>query len=65
MTIKLYPVKIEAYDGTQDNPLFTIDTFDEYCASITISTIVSRHSWPEVSEAIQSALNMMFVEDAQ
>ena len=58
MTIEIFAVAIEAYEGT--DLVYKIRTFDECAAEITISTAVNPDNWPAVSEAIGSALAMMF-----
>lgn len=59
MTIKVYPTKMCGYDGIGDC-VFTLDTFDEVCATLKIDTSVSPAYWPELSEAILAALKQMF-----
>lgn len=55
--IKLYPTEIEAH---QDGSLvFKVTAQDEFCAEVEFSTWLTAESWPEVSAAIQQALDMM------
>jgi hypothetical protein len=58
MTIEIFAVAIEAYEGT--DLVYKIKTFDECAAEITISTAVNPDNWPQVSDAIMKSLRMMF-----
>lgn len=59
MTIKLYPVKIEAYCDVTKDHLFTCSTVDNTCAELELKTAVRTDTWPELSDAILKALEMM------
>lgn len=59
MSIKLYPVKVQAYDTDTNDVLFTCETFDEVCVSLDVKTVVNADGWPELSESIKQALEMM------
>jgi hypothetical protein len=58
MTIEVFAVAIEAYEGT--DLVYKIKTFDECAAEITITTAVNPDNWHEVSDAIGKSLVMMF-----
>ena len=60
--IKVYPVKFEAYDDMQE-PVFKLECMDEFAATLTVDTVISKESWPEISAAVQLALNQMFADE--
>jgi hypothetical protein len=56
MKIKLYPVKIEAYEG--DELVFKVESFDSETCSVEVSTLVTVESWDELSHHIRNALSI-------
>lgn len=58
MTITMYPTKFEAVDDAGD-VAFTVETFDEVCASVGISSVVTVASWDEISAKVREALVAM------
>ena len=60
----VYPVKFEAVDDVGDF-VFTVEAFDDKCATIEIKTVVSSASWDGISSAIKDCLIQMENEDAR
>ena len=56
--MKSYPTQFECV-GVDGSVLFKIETFDEYCANVQITTVVSKKSWPEISAEIARCLDAM------
>lgn len=61
--IKVYPVKFEAYDDASESLLFSIEAFDGYTATVTISSLVDIETWDEVSAKIRGCLVQMRLGD--
>lgn len=59
--MKSYPVKFECYD--ESGGVFKLEAFDEVCANLTIDTVISKDSWPEISQEIQKCLDQMFDDE--
>lgn len=58
MPITLHPVKIEAYDEVNDL-VFTLEMFDEACATVEIKTVLSLDNVDEVFAAVKDGIAMM------
>lgn len=56
----IFPVKFGAYEGSE--LVFTVESFDESCATVNIATIVCQKSWPEISAEIMKCLVAMNLE---
>lgn len=60
--IELYAVKFECYgDGHsfgKDECIFTVEMIDDCAYSISIQQAIGKEEWPEIAEAIQSALDI-------
>jgi uncharacterized protein YigE (DUF2233 family) len=60
MTIRLEPVKIEAYDDELEQHAFTVECFDECTAVVTLfQKCHNGDSWQEISAAIATALERL------
>ena len=60
MTIRLEPVKIEAYDDKLEDHAFTVECFDECSAIVTLfQKCHTVDSWQEMSAAITEALKRL------
>jgi hypothetical protein len=60
MTIRLEPVKIEAYDDELEQHSFTVECFDECTAVVTLfQKCHNVDSWQEISAAITTALERL------
>jgi hypothetical protein len=53
--MKCYPTKFEAVNEINDLA-FTVECFDESCASVTIQSLVTVESWREMSAMIEQCL---------
>lgn len=60
MTIESTPAKFEIYDG--QSLIAKVKMFDDVASNIKIKTLVSPETWPELSDAILSALKQMHPE---
>jgi len=59
MIIRLEPVKIEAYDESNDC-VYSVECFDECSATITLhETTHTVESWEEISASITDALRRL------
>ena len=58
--MEVYPVKFEAYDGTE--PLFKVEMFDGDCATVTISSVMTVELWDDVAPKIRECLVAMKLE---
>ena len=58
--MKMYPVKFECTDEV--SLLFTVEAFDEACATVEIKTVVNAVSWDEISAKVREALVLMELE---
>ena len=58
MSIKVYPVKCEAVDET-DEVVFTLESFDADCYSLEVKTLVDTDNWPGVAKAVGFTLACM------
>ncbi len=56
-------VKVEIYDA--DFPVAIIESEDECSAKMQFDGFINPGNWPEVSEKIGEALNLMFPEKAE
>ena len=59
--IKVYPVKIEAVDEAGD-VAFTMETFDQYAASVDIKTTIGPSNINELVAAMRRAVQMLELE---
>ena len=59
--IKVYPVKIEAVDEAGD-VAFTMETFDQHCASVEIKTVISPSNIDELVAAMRTAVQILELE---
>lgn len=57
----IYPTRFEAYDDGRD-PAFSVEAFDECCATVKIDTVVTVASWEEISAGIRDCLVQMRLE---
>lgn len=57
--MKIFPVKCECYDDEMQCLIFTIEAFDEHCASIEIKSVFDGDSWVEIAEKVAEALELM------
>ena len=63
--MKVYPVKCECYDDQMQSVIFTIEAFDEGCASIEIKSVFDGDSWVEIAEKVAEALELMSLGKAK
>ena len=56
--IKIYPVKCEAVDET-DEVVFTMDAFDAECFTLDIKILVDAGNWTDIAKSVESALAYM------
>lgn len=56
--MKACPVTFEITDDA-DELLAIVDCFDASSATVEIKTVVSRHTWPELSAKIAECLSAM------
>jgi hypothetical protein len=56
MKIKLYPVKIEAYND--DESVFKVESFDSETCNVEIDVLVDVESWDELSPHVRNALSI-------
>ena len=57
--IKLVPETIVGYDELEQ-PVFTVTSYDDHCATVTLhDNLVSKHSWWDIAQAVQHALEKM------
>ena len=59
--IKVYPVKIEAVDES-NNLAFTIETFDQHCASVEFKALIGPSNIDELVAAMRTAVQMLELE---
>jgi hypothetical protein len=57
--IKVYPVKIEAYDEEKETVVFTIEAFDSFCAEVTMKQEITNESIENVTAALRRAVQML------
>ena len=61
--IKTHPVKVEALgDGgnfLDDEPIYTLENFDEFAYSLEVKQVINADCWPEVARSIQDSLKRM------
>lgn len=63
MNLESWPTEFECSDECGD--VFKLSAFDEHTATIEISTVISKESWPVISNEIQRCLNEMFKDRNQ
>lgn len=57
--IEVYPVKIEAVDADTKDIVFTLETFDEYSATLDVRSVVNLAFWDELSASIREGIIML------
>lgn len=63
MPITVYPVRIEAYDDTMKEVMFSLEAADGCCATLKIETIIAPgESLEELFQAIRNGLSLMKLE---
>ena len=60
--IKIYPVKIEAYDKDKDVMLFSMESIDKHVANVDLTTTISPSNIDELVAAMRSAVQMLELE---
>lgn len=60
--IKLYTIEVIGVDSDDDRTLFTLRTFDEACAKLTMDTPVSPSDIGALCECIQQAMDRLELE---
>lgn len=59
MTIEVYPVKIEAIQSEDARVIFTMTTFDEYCAEFKFEGLLTNGNIEDVIAAIRKAFALL------
>jgi len=59
MAIECVPVKFECYDKETKDLMFTVEAFDEECATVEIKAPVNVELWQDLSVLIFSAIKSM------
>jgi hypothetical protein len=57
--IRVYPVKIEAYDDEKETLVFTIESFNSFCAEVTMKQEVTNESIENITAALRRAVQML------
>jgi len=60
--IKIYTIEVIGVDSDDDRTLFTLRTFDEACAKLTMDTLVSPSDIGPLCECIQQAMDRLELE---
>lgn len=60
--IKVYPVKIEAYDEDKDVMLFSMEAVDRHVANIELTTTISPSNIDNLVAAMRRSLQMLELE---
>jgi hypothetical protein len=60
--INVYPVKVQAYDAETNDLMFTMETFDECAAIVTIRTTIGPGNVDELTAALRRAVVMLELE---
>ena len=63
MNLKLYPTKIECYDGDDGALVFTVEQFDDECVTIKMDEVLIPKEWDEIQSMVSAALNMMVLKE--
>jgi hypothetical protein len=58
MTIRVYPVKIEAVDEN-DELMFTLETFDEYVAHLNVKVMLGEDNLEEFIGALRKGVTLL------
>lgn len=56
MTIKVFPTEFELLDEDMDECVVEVKAVDEVAWEVKIKTVVTKESWPEISEAVMKCL---------
>ena len=57
--IRVYPVKIEAFDEESQTVAFTVEAFDSFCAEVTMKQDVTNDTIENVTAALRRAVQML------
>jgi hypothetical protein len=60
--IKVYPIKIEAWDTEKETLVFTIESFNSFCAEVTMKQEITNESIENVTAALRRAVQMLELE---
>jgi len=61
MTIKVYPVKIEAVNEN-DDLAFTLEAFDQFTATLTVRMLLNNQNVDEFIDAVRKSMTLLELE---